>query len=107
MSFCSQGRGLRRCYIARADAVNLDIELSPFTGKVFCQHLEAAFGRGVCRDCLTAQLAHHRAYIDDLAATLPDHAGCDSLRHNEWSCEINVNDLAVFLHIHLKGGYPF
>src|SRR5659263_657361 len=107
MSFRPQRSGLRCCYIARAYAVNLDIELSPFTGQVFCQHLEPTFGRGVGRDRLTSQFAHHRTYIDDLASAFLNHTGSDRLRHDEWSREIDVNDLAVFLHIHLQGGYPF
>ena len=58
---------------SRAHAIALDVVLTIPRGNVLGQHLQRALGSSIGRNGLPAQLAHHRADVDDLACTLFDH----------------------------------
>ena len=75
----AQRSGLRGGDVAGSDAVALDVVLAVLGGDVLGQHLQAALGSGVGGDSLAAQLAHHGADVDDLAAALLDHIGDNGL----------------------------
>ncbi len=49
--------------------------------------------RGVSRNGFSAELAHHRTDIDNLAVSLFNHRGNDSLRHDKWCVEVNVGSI--------------
>ena len=100
----AQGSGLRGGDVAGANAVALDVVLAVLGGDVLGQHLQAALGCGVGRDGLTAQLAHHGADVDDLAAALLDHVGDDSLGDDEGGVQVNVDDLAELGGGHVAHG---
>ena len=89
----TQGCGLRGGDVAGSDAVALDVVLAVLGGDVLGQHLQTALGSGVGGDSLAAQLAHHGADVDDLAAALLDHIGNDSLGDDEGGVQVNVDDL--------------
>ena len=97
----AQGRGLRGGDVAGSDAVALDVVLAILGGDVLGQHLQTALGSGVGGDSLTAQLAHHGADVDDLAAALLDHIGNDRLGNDEGGVQVNVDDLTELGSGHL------
>ena len=97
----AQGRGLRGGDVAGSDAVALDVVLAVLGGNVLGQHLQTALGSGVGGDSLAAQLAHHGADVDDLAAALLDHIGNDSLGNDERCVQVNVDDLTELGSGHL------
>ena len=97
----AQGCGLRGGDVAGSDAVALDVVLAVLGGNVLGQHLQTALGSSVGGNSLTAQLAHHRADVDDLAAALLDHIGNDSLGNDEGSVQVHVNDLTELGSGHL------
>ena len=97
----AQGRGLRGGDVAGSDAVALDVVLAVLGGNVLGQHLQTALGSGVGGNRLAAQLAHHGADVDDLAAALLDHIGNDRLGDNEGSVQVNVDDLTELGSGHL------
>ena len=86
----AQGSGLSGGNVARAHAVALDVVLAVLGGDVAGQHLQCALGGSVGGDSLAAQLAHHGADVDDLAAALSDHVGDDSLGDDERSVQVNI-----------------
>ena len=96
----AQRCGLGRRDVTRADAVALDVVFAVLRSDVAGQHLQSAFGCGVGRDGLAAQLRHHRADVDDLALALLDHRGDDGLRDDERAVEVDVDHLAE-----LRGGH--
>jgi len=97
----AQGCGLRGGDVAGSDAVALDVVLAVLGGDVLGQHLQAALGSGVGGDSLAAQLAHHGADVDDLAAALLDHIGNDRLGDDEGGVQVNVDDLTELGSGHL------
>ena len=97
----TQGRGLRGGDVAGSDAVALDVVLAVLGGDVLGQHLQTALGSGVGGNSLAAQLAHHGADVDDLAAALLDHIGNDSLGDDEGGVQVNVDDLTELGSGHL------
>ena len=97
----AQGCGLRGGDVAGSDAVALDVVLAVLGGDVLGQHLQTALGSGVGGDSLAAQLAHHGADVDDLAAALLNHIGNDSLGDNEGGVQVNIDDLTELGSGHL------
>ena len=98
----AQRRGLRRRYVAGADAVALDVRRAVFGADVARQHLQPALGRGIGGDRLAPELAHHRADVDYFAAALLYHAWDYSLRADEGADEVDVHDLAEVFSAHLR-----
>ena len=84
----AQRCGLRGGDVAGSDAVALDVVLAVLGGDVLGQHLQAALGSGVGGDSFAAQLAHHGADVDDLAAALLDHIGNDRLGDDEGGVQV-------------------
>ena len=97
----SKGCRLRRCDIARSDAVTLDVVLAIFRCDISGKHLKAALGCCISRNRFSSQLAHHRANIDDLSVALLDHSGDHCLRHNKGSDQVNIDHFRKFRDIHL------
>ena len=100
----AQGRGLRGGNVAGAHAVALDVVLAELGGDVLGQHLQAALGRRVARDGLAAQLAHHRADVDDLACPLVDHGGQHRLGAVEGAHHVDLQHLFKVLGAGLQHG---
>ena len=100
----AQGRGLRGSNVARSNAVALDVVLAILGADIPGQHLQAALGRRVGGNGLTAQLAHHGADVDDLAMALLDHGGDDGLGHDEGGVQVHVDHLAELLSGHFRHG---
>ena len=69
---------LRSSDVARTDAVTLDVVFSIFRADVASEHLQTSLGSSVCRNGLTAKLAHHRADVDNLTLTALHHLWDDS-----------------------------
>ena len=79
--------------IARRNAVRRDAVLGEFRAHRLGEHLHRALARRVGRDGRAAELRHHRADVDDLAARPRDHAPRDRLRDEEHRVEIGRHDL--------------
>ena len=97
----TQRCGLRGSNVARSNAVALDIVLAVLGSDVLGQHLQAALSSSVGGDSLTAQLAHHRADVDNLTAALLDHVRDNGLGHDERGVQVNVDDLTELSSAHL------
>ena len=97
----TQRCGLRGSNVARSNAVALDIVLTVLGSDVLGQHLQAALSSSVGGDSLTAQLAHHRADVDNLTAALLDHVRDNGLGHDERGVQVNVDDLTELSSAHL------
>ena len=100
----TQRRGLRGGDVAGSDAVALDVVLAVLRSDVLGEHLQAALGSGVSGNGLAAELGHHGADVDDLAAAHLDHAGNDGLGDDKGSVQVNVDDLTELGSLHLDHG---
>ncbi len=100
----AQRRRLRRFNIARADAIALDVVFAVLAGDVARQHFQAALGRRVGAYGFAAQLAHHRADVDNLAVALFNHGGDHGLAYDKRSVQIDVHHLAELRGRHLAHG---
>ena len=92
---------LRRRNIAGSDRVALNVVLAVLRADVLGQHLQAALCRRIRGNRLTAKLGHHRAGVDDFAASLFDHPGQNCFGANERSCQINIDNLIPLCFCHL------
>src|SRR5258708_28040099 len=64
--------------VARSEPIDLDVVLAPVDRHAFGQHLHRPLARGVRGNVRSAQLALHRADVDDLAATAIDQVAPDA-----------------------------
>ena len=65
--------GLRGGDVAWANAVTLDVLFTVLRADVTGEHFQTTLGGSVGTDCLTAQLRHHRADVNDLTLTTLHH----------------------------------
>ena len=87
----AQRSGLGRGYIAGAQAVALDVIFAVFRADIAGEHLQAALGCRIGRNRLAAQLAHHRAYINDLTLAALHH-----LRHYRRRADVRTHQVHVY-----------
>src|SRR5258708_5696902 len=64
--------------VAWSEPIDLDVVLAPVDRHAFGQHLHRALARCVGGNVRSAQLALHRADVDDLAATAIDQVAPDA-----------------------------
>ena len=81
------------CYVTRANAIDLNVMLTPFVTERLCELSERSFGRSIRRYCESALESEKGTEIDDLAAPQRNHMSTGGLREQPDRFKINVNDL--------------
>lgn len=88
----TQRSSLRSSDVTRADTITLDVVSTVFGADVTSQHLQTTLSGSVCRYSLTTQFGHHGADVDDLTVTLLHHCRQNSLRNDERSIQVDVDN---------------
>ena len=70
----------------------MDVVSTVFGADVTSQHLQTTLSGSVCRYSLTTQFGHHGADVDDLTVTLLHHCRQNSLRNDERSIQVDVDN---------------
>ena len=70
-------------------------------GNVAGKHFQATLCRCIGGNGLASELRHHRADVDDLAASLGYHSGNHGFGNDERGVQVNVYHLTEILHGHL------
>src|SRR5688572_5389330 len=95
---------LRSCKITRANPIYLDVMFRPFRGHVLCKHFQATFRCRICANGFPSHFAHHRANVNDLAASPFNHFLSNIFRHNEGTGEIDLQYLLPITQLHIDHG---
>ena len=100
LPLAERGR-LWRGNVTGTDSVALYVVFSVFGGNVAGKHFQATLCRCIGGNGLASELGHHRADVDDLAASLGNHSGNHGLGNDERGVQVNVYHLTEILHGHL------
>ena len=81
--------------ISRANAINLDVVLTPLITESFRELPYSTFGRSIRRDSNSALEGKKRAEIDNFTPTKGYHVSAGSLRQEPDGLEIDIKHLIV------------